>query len=90
VSRTEHDLKVEIGGVLYFVQVEVEWKKVDDSFDGHLYGRPHTFEAHHFEPAEYEVVSITDETGEEVDEDDVPRLSKAIKSEVDDLEYDGY
>jgi hypothetical protein len=87
VSRTEHELEVEVDGKTYLVNVEVEWRKVDDSFDGHLYGRPYTFEDHHFEPEEWEVCSCIDiDTDEEVDSDEVPGLAGAIGAEVNDLD----
>ena len=60
-------------------------KYVDDSFDGHLYGRVHTFEEHHWEPENWEVIWIEDEEGNSVDE--TPAITKFIASEVDDLEY---
>jgi hypothetical protein len=83
--NTEHNIEFEMNGKNYTAQVEVEWKYVDDSFDGHAYGRPHTFEAHHWEPEDWEIIWIEDEDGNSVDE--TPALTKFIASEVDDLEY---
>lgn len=84
----EFDLEHE--GEMYWVEVEFDTIRVDDSFDGHLYGRVHTFESSHREPDldTLEVISCTDGAGEEVDPDVVPGLMKAIAGHVAELDLD--
>ena len=60
VSPTEHRIELEYDGKAYVADVEIEWVKIDDSFDGHLYGRSHTFEDHHFEAESIEVMGVID------------------------------
>ena len=85
---SQHSLEIEIDGVLYMVEVEVDWERVDDSFDGHLGGRVHTFEAHHYEPQDWEIIECVDEDAQGIDPHDVPGLVQAIAEQVDGIEYD--
>jgi hypothetical protein len=82
----EFDLKH--GGEVYWVEVEFDTISVDDSFDGHLYGRVHTFEASHREADmdSLEVVSCTDGEGAEVEPD--AGLLKAIAAHVAELDLE--
>lgn len=82
----EFDLEHE--GEVYWVEVDFDTVEVDDSFDGHLAGRVHTFKDSHREADtdSLEVISCTDGTGEEVDPDDA--LMRAIAAHVAELDLD--
>jgi hypothetical protein len=80
------EFELEHEGEAYWVEVEFRTIRVDDSFDGHLAGRVHTFEASHREADidSLEVVSCTDGAGEEVHVDD--DLMAAIAGHVGEMD----
>jgi hypothetical protein len=82
------EFDLEHGGEVYWVEVDFDTIRVDDSFDGHLAGRVHTFEASHREADidSLEVVSCTDGEGEEVHVDD--ELLAAIAQHVAEMDLD--
>lgn len=84
------DFDIEHKGVSYWVVVEFERTWVDDSFDHDWGGRTQTEECGHWEvdPDDWNVSSCTDETGQEVDIDDVPGLEKAILEHLLEMEVD--
>jgi hypothetical protein len=82
--KAEFDIEHE--GEVYWVEVEFETTRVDDSFDGHLAGRVHTFKGSHREPDmdTLEVVSCTDGLAYEVEPDE--GMLKAIAAKVSELD----
>lgn len=82
------EFEVEHKGEMYWVEVSFETHTIDDSFDGHLAGQVHTFEASHREVDidTLEVESCTDGTGEEVDLEAAPGLRRAIEDKALELE----
>jgi hypothetical protein len=88
---SEHTLDIEHDGQRYSVMIDADWAMVDDSFDGHLGGYVHTFEAHHWEVEDYRVIEcllIGEDDDEEIDADDVPGLSDAIDDTVKEMTRD--
>jgi hypothetical protein len=77
-----HSIEIVHDAAVYMLVVEVEWTHVDDSFDGHLGGRVHTFEAGHWEVDDFDIQSLTDADGEDVDE------TEAIADAVRELRRD--
>ncbi len=82
------EFEIEHEGETYWVEVEFETTLVDDSFDGHLAGRVHTFKGSHREPDmdSLEVVACADGDGDEVDPP--AGLLKAIARNVAEIDLD--
>lgn len=84
------EFEVEHAGEAYWVEVEFDTVEVDDSFDGHLGGRVHTFKDSHREPDmdSLEVVSCTDGDGVEEDPVYTEGLMEAIEAKVRELDLE--
>lgn len=79
----EHELTIRHAGAEYIVLLEVTWENVDDSFD-HAFGTEHRS---HWEAEDYDVQSVIDEDGNELDADDVPGLHRSIREALNDYDY---
>ena len=78
-----HDeLELEHKGLTYYVLFCYSRKKVDDSFDGHQGGVVHTFEDHHWEVDEFDIESVCDNEGDEIDPALIPGLENAIEQAI--------
>lgn len=84
------EFDLEHGGEVYWVEVEFDTISVDDSFDGHLAGRVHTFEASHLEPDMETLAIISCTNGDGVDEDPcwTEGLQEAIEAHVAELDLE--
>lgn len=80
---SELELTVRHKGAEYIVLLDVTWENVDDSFD-HAFGTEHRS---HWEAEDYDVQSVIDEDGEELDEFSVPGLTRAIRDALNDYDY---
>lgn len=80
---SELELTVRHKGTEYIVLMDVTWEKVDDSFD-HAFGTEHRS---HWEAEDYDVQSVIDEDGDELDADDVPGLHRSIRDALNDYDY---
>lgn len=79
----ELELTIRHAGAEYVVLLDVTWENVDDSFD-HAFGTEHRS---HWEADDYDVQSVIDEDGNELDADDVPGLHHAIREKLNDYDY---
>ena len=79
----ELELTIRHKGTEYIVLLDVTWEKVDDSFD-HAFGTEHRS---HWEAEDYDVQSVIDEEGDELDADDVPGLHRSIREKLNDYDY---
>ncbi len=79
----ELELTVRHGGTEYIVLLDVTWEKVDDSFD-HAFGTEHRS---HWEAEDYDVQTVIDEDGEEVDDFAIAGLTRAIRNALNDYDY---
>ena len=79
----ELELTIRHKGAEYIVLLDVTWENVDDSFD-HAFGTEHRS---HWEAEDYDVQSVIDEDGEELDEFSVPGLTRAIRDALNDYDY---
>lgn len=80
---SEHELTVRHAGDEYFVVVDVTWENVDDSFD-HAFG---TQRDSHWEAEDYDVITVVNTDGEELDAEAVPGLHRAIHLALQDYDY---
>lgn len=80
---SELELTVRHKGTEYIVLLDVTWEKVDDSFD-HAFGTEHRS---HWEPEDYDVQSVIDEDGDELDADAIAGLHRAIRDALHDYDY---
>lgn len=88
---SQHELEIEHDGNTYIVHIDADWEYIDDSFDGHLGGRVHTFEAGHWQVEDYRVEEcylVTEDDDEEIDYEIVHGLEDAINSAVSELTRD--
>ena len=88
---SDYELNLSHEGQDYIVHLELEWVYEDDSFDGHLGGRVHTFKSGHWRVDDYRVIDcllIGDDDDEEVEPDIIHGLSSAIDSAVKELTKD--
>ena len=79
----ELELTVRHGGTENIVLLDVTWEKVDDSFD-HAFGTEHRS---HWEAEDYDVQTVIDEDGEEVDDFAIAGLTRAIRNALNDYDY---
>ena len=79
----ELELTIRHKGTEYIVLLDVTWQVVDDSFD-HAFGTEHRS---HWEAEDYDVQSVIDEEGDELDADDVPGLHRSIRDALNDYDY---
>jgi len=80
---SELELTIRHAGAEYVVLLDVTWENVDDSFD-HAFGTEHRS---HWEAEDYDVQSVIDEDGDELDPDAVPGLHHAIRDALNDYDY---
>lgn len=85
---SEREIIVRHKGVTYDVVLEIEVQWEDDSFDHDWGGRRQTEECGHWELDwdATDIVSVTDQDGDEIDPDDVEGLNKAIKEEAEGID----
>lgn len=67
----------------YTAVLEVTWQVVDDSFD-HAFGTEHRS---HWEADDYDVITVLNEDGEEVDPEAIPGLHRSIRDALNDYDY---
>ena len=86
---SEKEIIVRHKGQTYDVVLEVEVQWVDDSFDHDWGGRRQTEECGHWEIDwdATDIVSVTDEDGDEINHDAVEGLNKAIKEEAESIDF---
>lgn len=84
---SEHELTVTHRGLEYQVIIDGDAVYVDDSFD-HEFG---TEERGHWELDwdQTEIIAVLNDIAEEIDPDDVPGLTLAIRDASNDLEIEG-
>ncbi len=88
---SDYELELTHDGQDYIVHLDIDWEYSDDSFDGHLGGRVHTFEAGHWQVEDYRIVDcllVGEDDDEEVDPDIIHGLTKAIDRAVKELTKD--
>lgn len=88
---SKYELELQHDGQTYVVHLDLDWVYEDDSFDGHLGGRVHTFERGHWSVGDYtidECLLVGEDDDEEVDPDIIHGLSKAIDHAVSELTKD--
>lgn len=85
---SEREIIVRHKGVTYDVVLEIEVQWEDDSFDHDWGGRRQTEECGHWELDwdATDIVSVTDQDGDEIDPDAVEGLNKAIKEEAEGID----
>ena len=82
-----HDeFEIEHKGLTYYVNFCYTRKRVDDSFDGHQGGVVHTFEDHHWEVDDFDIESVCDDDGDEIDYELIPGLDRAIEQAIRETE----
>ena len=89
----DHELDIEHEGKDYIVHLDLEWEYEDTSFDGHLYGRVHTFKQGHWIVGDYRVILcllIGESDSEEVEVEDIAGLDDAIRDKVSEMTRDTY
>lgn len=89
----DHELDLTHREKDYIVHLDLDWVYDDTSFDGHLYGRVHTFKSGHWIVGDYRVVMcllIGEDDSEEVEPDDIEGLSDAICDKVREMTRDTY
>lgn len=72
----------------YILHLDLDWVYDDESFDGHLGGRVHTFKRGHWIVGDYRVVMcllIGEDDSDQVEPDDINGLSDAICDKVNAL-----
>ena len=79
----EIELTIRHGGIEYIALLDVTWEKVDDSFD-HAFGTEHRS---HWEAEDYDVQSVIDQDGEEIEPDAIAGLHRAIREALNDYDY---
>lgn len=79
----ELELVLRFAGDEYTAVLDVTWQVVDDSFD-HAFGTQHDS---HWAPEDYDVITVLDAEGEEIDEFSVPGLTRAIRDALHDYDY---
>ena len=86
---TYDELEVKHKGKTYFVSFRINsTKEIDDSFDGHRDGYVYTFEAHHYEVDDFDVLAVCDDEGDEIDSSLVPGLDREINNTIKEIEID--
>jgi hypothetical protein len=80
---SELELTLRHAGDEYTAVLDVTWEVVDDSFD-HAFGTHHDS---HWEAEDYDVITVLNEDGEEIDPEAIPGLTRAISMALHDYDY---